>query len=87
MMDASILVYMSIYLIFSIILIWKTSLLMLEIKKIEILLPFFIFGILICFQAGFIFYSLFERFVWASIEIIFLVSLIWIFIILWRENK
>ncbi len=87
MIDTSILTYAILYITFSIILIWKTNLLMLETKRIWVLLPFFIFGILICFRAVFIFYSLFEKFVWVFIELVSLISLIWIFINLWRETK
>ena len=85
MIDVSILIYTILYITFSIILVWKTNLLMLETKKIWILFPFFIFGITICFRAVFIFYSLFEKTIWVSIEFVALVCLIWIFIILWRR--
>lgn len=87
MIDSSILTYVLIYLFFAIILIWKTYLLMLEARKISVLLPFFFISIATCFQAAFIFYDLFEWFIWGFIEFTFLTSLIWIFAILYWRNK
>lgn len=75
-----------VYLFASIILIWITSLTMIDKKKIILLLPFWIMGVLFSFQSGFIFYSLFKQIAWFFIEIVMLVCLLWIFIILRREN-
>ena len=86
-MGTTIWVDVFLFLTSSMILIWKTNLSMLEIRKIWVLSPFYVFGILICFKAIFVFFELFENIVWGFLEMTFFMSLVLVFIILRRENK
>jgi hypothetical protein len=59
---------------------------MIEKKKILLILPFFIVGILFCFQAAFLFYELSPSIYLAGMKFLFLIILIWILIIIRRKN-
>ena len=71
---------------FSIIVIWKTTLTMIEKKKILFFMPFFIFGLALSFYAGFYFYEVYDKIFWLFYELLLLIAITWIFIILRREN-
>ncbi len=71
---------------FSIIIIWRTTLVMIEKKKILFFMPFFIFGLALSFYAGFYFYAIYNKILWLSYELLLLVAIIWILIIIRREN-
>ncbi len=79
-------IYSIIQIFFAIILIWLTTLIMIEKKKILAFIPFFIVGVVSCFYAGFVFYEVFVNFAWFFIEFLYLISIIWIFINLRRKN-
>ena len=76
-----------IYLIFAIIIIWKAIIVMIEKKKILLFLPFFILGILFCLNAVFLFYKVPAEIFLSGSKFLFLFVLIWILIIIRRENE
>ena len=82
----NLLIYFMLNLIFVLSFIWYLTIIMLQIKKIIVFLPFFIIGILYLMQSSFIYYSLYPNFVWLVIELTFLINLIWIFILIRRKN-
>jgi len=86
MISVSLLLYLSIVLLGAIILIWITSLIMIRKQKIFLFLPFFIAGMLFCFNAAFVFYEIFLNLAWSFLEFVTLIILLWILIILRREN-
>ncbi len=69
---------------FSIIVIWKTTLAMIEKRKILFFTPFFIFGLALSFYAGFYFYAVYDPVFWAFYELLLLTSIVWILINLRR---
>ena len=69
---------------FSILVIWRTTLAMIEKKKISFFIPFFIFGLSLCFYAGFYFYAVYDKIFWLFYELLLLVALALIFIVLRR---
>lgn len=86
MVGVDLIIYTTTYMIYAIIILWKVSLIMLEKKRIIVFLPFFIMGILFCFQGAFLFNALFEQMVWFFVESVFLILFIWISLNLWREK-
>ena len=75
-----------VFLLVSITIVWQATEAMIKKKKIILFLPFFIAGLLFCFRAAFIFYELSFVLFLGSLKILFLIILIWIFIIIWREK-
>ncbi len=71
---------------FSIIVIWRTTLAMIEKKKIVFFIPFFIFGLALSFYAGFYFYAIYDKIFWLFYELLLLTAITWIFINLRRKN-
>ncbi len=71
---------------FSIIVIWRTTLAMIEKKKILFFMPFFLFGLALCFYAGFYFYAVYDKIFWLFYELLLLTAITWIFINLRRKN-
>ncbi len=69
---------------FSIIVIWRTTLVMIEKKKILFFMPFFIFGLALSFYTGFYFYAVYDPIFWTFYESLLLTSIIWILINLRR---
>lgn len=69
---------------FSIIIIWRTTLAMIEKKKILFFTPFFIFGLALSFYAGFFFYAVYDLIFWLFYESLLLIAIIWILINLRR---
>lgn len=73
-------------LIIAILLLTKASLNMIEKKRIDIFMPFFILGFGVCLGAGFILYDFY-----GITSDIFLISkfvlMVGIFFILWRSDK
>ncbi len=87
MIDISTIFGVIIYLIFAIIITWKTTLLMIEKKRIIIFLPFLIVGIVFCFYVSFLFYNIFDEWPWLVLKSAFAIVLIWILInVIRREN-
>jgi hypothetical protein len=83
------------YLVFSVFILWKASLLMIEKKNIALFLPFFLVGIVLCFKAGLLFYLPQNPSLYAIVmtqlgllaaRIFLAIALIWLFIIFWRKN-
>jgi hypothetical protein len=72
---------------FSIIVIWRTSSVMIEKKKILFFMPFFIFGLTLSFYSAFYFYAIYDKIFWLFYELLLLVAIIWIFINLRRKEK
>ncbi len=73
---------------FSIIVIWRTTLAMIENKKILFFMPFFIFGLTISCYAGFYFYAVYDKIFWLFYELLLLIAIIWILINLrWKDDK
>ena len=81
-MDTTILIAIIMEIIFSVIILWKTTLIMIEKKKIPSFAPFFIVGVAFCFYASFIFYEIYETTFWMFYELLLLTSVIWILMIL-----
>ena len=87
MIDISTIFGVIIYLIFAIIITWKTTLLMIEKKRIIIFLPFLIVGVIFCFYVSFLFYNIFDEWPWLVLKSAFAIVLIWILInVIRREN-
>ena len=70
-------------LFFSIIILWKTTLIMIEKKKILFFMGFFIFGFALCCYAGFYFYEAYDKIFWLFYELLLIASIVWIFVNLW----
>lgn len=87
MMDITILVAVFMQVIFSIIILWKTILIMIEKKKIFPFMPFLIVGVAFCFYTSFIIYGIYETTLWIFYESLLLMSLIWIVMIVRRGMK
>lgn len=75
-----------VYLIMSIIIIWRSTIIMIEKKKILLFLPFFILGILFCLNASFLFFNIPAEIFLGGSKFLFLFILIWIVIIIRRQN-
>ena len=73
-------------LFFSIIILWRTTLAMIEKKKILFFMGFFVFGLALCFYAGFYFYGVYDKIFWLFYELLLLVSIILIFVSLRRRE-
>ena len=73
-------------LIFALILIWETSLNMIGKKDMIGFLPFFSMCIVLIIYAGFILSEFFFNWAWFLLESLILLNLIWIFIIIRRED-
>ena len=73
-------------LFFSIIILWKTTLIMIEKKKILFFMGFFVFGLALCFYAGFYFYEVYDKILWLFYELLLIVSIILIFVSLRRKE-
>ncbi len=71
---------------FSIIIIWRTTLAMIEKKKILFFTPFFIFGLALSFYAGFYFYAIYDKIFWLFYEFLLLVAIAFILINLRKKN-
>ncbi len=71
---------------FSIIVIWRTTLAMIEKKKILFFMPFFIFGLALSFYASFYFYAVYDKIFWLFYELLLLIAITWILINLRRKN-
>jgi len=71
-----------VYLILALVIIWKASIAMIEKKRIFLFLPFFIIGILFCFQSASLFHEIPPQLILGPIKFIFLFILIWIAIII-----
>ena len=76
-----------IYLIFAIIIIWKTTLLMVRKKRVIFFLPFLIVGVVFCFYASFLFYNIFDDRLWLILKSAFAIVIIWILINIIRGEK
>ena len=75
------------YLIIGVFIIWAVSLEMVKKERIVLFLPFFIAGVLASFEATVLFYGEREILFPLVIRPIYLVLLIWIFLIIKRENN
>ena len=85
-MIISMIIYIFVLILFSILIFWKTILNMVKKKKIFEFLPFFIIAIFICFDAAFAFYDLFYNFVWIFMQALYLIIFIWILIFIRGKN-
>jgi hypothetical protein len=74
-------------LIFALIIMWETSLSMINKKNILGFFPFFSLSIVLTIYAGFIFFEFYFQLAWATLELLILLNLIWIFIVIRRENE
>jgi energy-coupling factor transporter transmembrane protein EcfT len=70
------------YLLFSIVVFWRSIISMIEKKNVYAFLPFVMIGILACFHAAFIFYQIIDIFWWAVFGSLYLVFLLWIIAII-----
>jgi hypothetical protein len=73
--------------LFSGIILWVSLENMISKKSISSFLPFFFLGLVLSFYAATIAFELFFTSVWALLESSVLLSLVWIFINIWRNNK
>lgn len=72
--------------IFSIIIMWESFQSMIHGKSIKNFLPFFCLTLALSFYAGAISFELFFNSLWAILESAILLSLVWIFINIWRNR-
>ena len=77
MLDAVVLIV----LFFAIIILWISTLKMIEQKAIKKFLPFFIISIAASFSAGFTFFEVFNSIPWTALEASYFFILIWIIVI------
>ena len=70
----------------AIFILWISTNLMVKVKKIVILLPFFFSGILFLLNATFSFYEIYDQKIWAIFEFLPAILFLWIFVNLWRKN-
>jgi len=70
------------YLLFSIVVFWRSITLMVEKKNTLAFLPFFMIGIAMCFHAAFIFYRIIDTFWWMAFSSLYLMAIIWIMAII-----
>ena len=70
---------------FAVYLVWLATSAMLQKRKILVFMPFFIAGLASCFYAGFVLYEIFVNTAWLFIEFLYLVSIIWMFIVVGRK--
>jgi len=80
-------VYTVLHMIFSILILWKTSLMMIDKKRIIIFLPFVLVGFLFTFKSAFTFFGLFNTIVWVYVEVIYSIVFIWLLINIWRNQN
>lgn len=73
--------------LFSIIFLWVTMEAIVEYKKINSFLPFFVLGILYSLSAAFIFYGLFSASYWMVVSLSYPSILFWIITKLREINK
>jgi len=76
----------SIALVVSLVIIMAATLNMIEKKRINVFIPFFILGLGTCLLTGFMFYDFFD----VAIDVFYvfsLISIIGVFFILWRAGK
>jgi len=82
----NVLILTSVLLIFSIIIFWETTVLALRKRKIKMFLPFFVIGVLMCFNGAFTFYKLYVHYLWGLIELGQLVVFVWVLVNIRREK-
>jgi len=75
-----------VYLVASVIIIWNLTAAMIEKKRIGLFLPFYVVGILFCFNSAFLIYKLPPKFYFAISKFILSFVLFWIFINIRREH-
>lgn len=73
-------------LIFSLIIAWESILSMIRKKDVWAFLPFFFMSVALTIYAGFILFELFFNWTWFFLESLILFNLIWILIIIRRQN-
>ena len=73
-------------LFFALIIMWSASLSMINKKDIIGFLPFFLLSIILIIHAAFILSEFFFVWGWFFLESLILIILIWIFIVIRREN-
>jgi len=76
----------SIALVISLIITTTSALNMVEKKRINVFLPFFIFGLGVCLTAAFMFYDFFG----VAVDVFYamsFVAVVGMFFILWRQGK
>jgi len=76
-----------IFLLTSVIVLWKTVSSMIDRKRVAAFLPFLIIGILMLFRASFVFYELFDVLVWSILKYLNIILMAWILIYLTRREK
>jgi len=76
-----------IFLLTSVIVLWKTVSSMIDRKRITAFLPFLIIGILMLFRAAFVFYELFDVLVWSILKYLNIIFMTWILIYLVRMGR
>lgn len=86
MTEFSVILSIMVYIVFSIMIIWGTSLLIIEKKKITPFLPFLLIGFTFCFYAAFIFYDILNGSIGLILEMMCSISLIWIIVIFVRRK-
>ncbi len=84
-MSQEILIEIIAHLFFAFVLIIKSSLNMIEKKRIFTFLPFFILGLSFCFSAGFMLYGFYERAHDINLALK-LVTVLTAFFIIWRQK-
>ena len=84
--EIGVLVLSIIYVVFAILILWKTSLLIIETKNMSLFLSFVFVSVAICFAAAFTFHSIFIQWFWMFVELLFVLFLLWVLAILRRKQ-
>ncbi len=67
-------------LIVAVFLLWLSTNLMLTKRKIVLILPFFVSGVLLCLNTGLGFYDFFDQKIWFIVEFGWAILFLWIFL-------
>ena len=74
----------AIYLVFAVIILWKTAIFMIEKKKIISFIPFILLGVVFCRRASFLFYNIFLQSLWLWVELVLIIIIILLFALVRR---
>jgi len=86
-MAHDLIIYSGIMLVYSIVILWITSLSMIRDKCIKDYLGFFILGMVLVFQSSLIAFHVFLNMIWFFFEAVVFFTLIWIFFTLKGLSK
>jgi len=86
-MAHDLIIFSGVTLVFSIIILWITSLSMIRDRSILDYMAFFVLGLVLVFQSSLMAFQFFWNMSWIFFEVIVFVNLLWIFFVLRRFAK